>query len=59
MMQQSHEAPVVVPIPDQLYLAVRDVIYGYKEWAGNYFHIRKILLDAIFILIANPKTFKE
>lgn len=35
MMHQHQETQVVVPIPDQLYLAVRDVFYAYKEWQGK------------------------
>lgn len=53
-MQQNHESPVVVPIPDQLYLAVRDVIYGYKEWAGKLFHMLEYYSTPFLILIAKP-----
>ena len=34
MIQQGSEIEAV-PVPEQLYVAVRDVIYSYKEWKGK------------------------
>lgn len=32
MIQQNNESPLVIPVPDQLYLSVRDMLFAYKEW---------------------------
>jgi len=36
MMQHQQESQLVVPIPDILYIALKDVLYAYKEWPGEW-----------------------
>lgn len=55
MMQQTQDLPVVVPVPDHLYLAVRDVFYAHKEWQGKS-NVPSLVLQNHFIAENSPRV---